>query len=82
MGAMKEQYTKIQDLSVANKLFNFVNEELLENTSISPEKFWGGFSRAVHELASKNKDLLKIRKRFAKKKLMIGILKIKGVKLI
>jgi len=67
MGAMKEQYTKIQDLSVANKLFNFVNEELLENTSISPEKFWGGFSRAVHELASKNKDLLKIRKDLQKK---------------
>ncbi|MDC6468630.1 malate synthase G [Candidatus Pelagibacter sp.] len=64
---MKEQYTKIQDLSVANKLFKFVNEELLENTSISPEKFWGGFSRAVHELASKNKDLLKIRKDLQKK---------------
>ena len=58
---MKEQYTKIHSLSVSNKLFNFVNEELLKNTNISSEKFWEGFDKVVHELAQKNKELLKIR---------------------
>ena len=49
MSAMKEQYTKIYNLSVSNKLFNFVNEELLKDTNISSEKFWEGFDRVVHE---------------------------------
>jgi len=61
MGAMKEQYTKIHDLSVSNKLFNFINKELLKDTNISSEKFWEGFDRVVHELTPKNKSLLKIR---------------------
>jgi len=67
MGAMKEQYTKIHNLSVSNKLLNFVNEELLKDTNISSEKFWEGFDRVVHELAPKNKGLLKIREDLQKK---------------
>ena len=67
MGAMKEQYTKIHNLSVSNKLLNFINEELLKDTNISSEKFWEGFDKAVHELAPKNKDLLKIREDLQKK---------------
>jgi len=67
MGAMKEQYTKIHNLSVSNKLLNFVNEELLKNTKISPEKFWEGFDKTVHELAPRNKDLLTIREDLQKK---------------
>ena len=67
MGAMKEQYTKIHNLSVSNKLLNFVNEELLKDTNISSEKFWEGFDRVVHELAPKNKELLKIREDLQKK---------------
>ena len=67
MGAMKEQYTKIHNLSVSNKLLNFVNEELLKDTNISSEKFWAGFDRVVHELAPKNKDLLKVREDLQKK---------------
>ena len=67
MGAMKKQYTKVHNLSVSNKLLNFVNEELLKDTNISSEKFWGGFNRVVHELAPKNKDLLEIRKNLQKK---------------
>ena len=62
-----KQYTKIYNLSVSNKLLNFVNEELLKDTNISSEKFWEGFDRAVHELAPKNKDLLKIREDLQKK---------------
>ncbi|MDC3308403.1 malate synthase G, partial [Candidatus Pelagibacter sp.] len=64
---MKEQYTKIHNLSVSNKLLNFVNEELFKDTNISSEKFWEGFDKAVHELAPKNKDLLKIREDLQKK---------------
>jgi malate synthase len=67
MGAMKKQYTKVHNLSVSNKLLNFVNEELLKDTNISSEKFWEGFDRVVHELAPKNKDLLEIRKDLQKK---------------
>jgi malate synthase len=67
MGAMKEQYTKIHNLSVSNKLLNFVNEELLKDTNISSEKFWEGFDRVVHELAPKNKDLLKTREDLQRK---------------
>ncbi|MDA8918508.1 malate synthase G [Candidatus Pelagibacter sp.] len=64
---MKEQYTKIHNLSVSNKLLNFVNEELLKDTKISSEKFWEGFDRVVNELAPKNKSLLKIREDLQKK---------------
>ena len=67
MGAMKEQYTKIHNLSVSNKLLNFINEELLKDTNISSEKFWEGFDKVVHELAPKNKELLKIREDLQKK---------------
>ena len=64
---MKEQYTKIKNLSVSNKLLNFVNKELLKDTNISSEKFWEGFDRVVHELAPKNKNLLSIREDLQKK---------------
>ncbi len=67
MGAMKDQYKKIQNLSVSNKLLNFINNELLKDTNISSEKFWEGFDRVVHELAPKNKDLLTIREDLQKK---------------
>ena len=67
MGAMKEQYTKIHNLSVSNKLLNFINEELLKDINISSEKFWEGFDQVVHELAPKNKELLKIREDLQKK---------------
>ncbi|MDA7830924.1 malate synthase G [Candidatus Pelagibacter sp.] len=64
---MKKQYTKIYNLSVSNKLLNFINEELLKDTNISSEKFWEGFDRVVHELAPRNKDLLKVREDLQKK---------------
>jgi len=64
---MKDQFTKIYNLSVSNKLLNFVNEELLKNTNISPKKFWEGFDKEVHELAPENKKLLIIREELQKK---------------
>ena len=67
MVAMKNQYTKIHNLSVSNELLNFINNELLKDTKISPEKFWKGFDKAVHELAPKNKELIQIREDLQKK---------------
>tara|TARA_B110001452_G_scaffold172413_1_gene144466 strand:- start:1522 stop:3675 length:2154 start_codon:yes stop_codon:yes gene_type:complete len=58
---MKEKYIKIKNLSVSNELLNFIDNELLKDTKITPDKFWNDFDKAVHELAPKNKELLKIR---------------------
>ena len=67
MSAMKEKYTKINNLSISNKLLDFVNNELLKDTKISPEKFWFGFDKTVHSLAPRNKELIKIREDLQKK---------------
>ncbi|MDA8537937.1 malate synthase G [Candidatus Pelagibacter bacterium] len=64
---MKKQYTKINNLSVSDELLKFINNELLNDTNISPEKFWLGFDRTVHELAPRNKELIKIREDLQKK---------------
>ena len=58
---MKLKYQTVNNLKIADKLLAFVNEELLKNTDISPDKFWSGFDKAVHELAPKNKELIKFR---------------------
>ena len=58
---MKEQFVKINNLSIAKILFDFVDKELLKGTNISPNSFWQGFDRVVHELAPKNKKLLEFR---------------------
>jgi len=67
MSAMKEKYTKIQNLSVSIELLNFINNELLKDTKISPKKFWEGFDKAVHELAPRNKELIQTREDLQKK---------------
>ena len=64
---MKEKYIKIRNLSVSEKLFRFVNEELLPKTKIKKENFWNGFDKYVHGLSPKNKKLLKIREKLQKK---------------
>ena len=63
---MKENYIKIKNLSVSEKLLNFVNEKLLPGTKIKKEFFWDGFDRYVHELAPKNNKLLEIREKLQK----------------
>ncbi len=73
---MSKNYQQINNLQVSNVLLKFVNEELLENTGIGPEKFWSGFDKSVHELSTKNKELLKIREDL-QKRLTTGIPKIK-----
>ena len=55
---MKEKYLKIKDLSVSEKLGNFINKELLPGTKVNKKKFWTGFNKYVHELSFTNKKLL------------------------
>ncbi len=64
---MKINYQTVNNLKISTKLLKFVNEELLKDTDISSEKFWTGFDKYVHELAPKNKELLKIRENLQKK---------------
>ena len=60
---MSEKYVSVHNLSVSKVLFNFVNLEALEGTNIDKKKFWRDFSRSVHELSPKNKELLNTRRR-------------------
>ena len=64
---MSKKYQSINNLKVAEELLSFVNNELLKDTNISPEKFWQGFDKAVHDLTPKNKELIKIREDLQKK---------------
>jgi len=64
---MSNNYVSINNLKVSEVLLSFVNDELLKDTAISPEKFWSGFDKIVHELAPRNKELINIRKDLQKK---------------
>ena len=63
---MKEKFIKINNLSVDKILADFIDNELLLGTNISPKKFWDGFDKVVHELAPKNRELLEIRETIQK----------------
>ena len=77
---MPDKYINIHTLKVSESLSNFVNEELLTDTGVSTDQFWLGFEKTVNELEPKNRELINIRETL-QKKLMIGILKIKAMKL-
>ena len=64
---MSNNYVSINNLKVSEVLLSFVNDELLKDTAISPEKFWSEFDKIVHELAPRNKELINIRKDLQKK---------------
>ena len=64
---MQIKYTNVNNLKVSSKLFDFVNNDLLAGTEISPDYFWSGFDRVAHELAPKNKELLNVRDNLQKK---------------
>ncbi|HPE58945.1 MAG TPA: malate synthase G [Thiolinea sp.] len=54
---------QVGNLKVSTLLHNFVNQEALPGTGVSPETFWAGLDRIVHELAPRNRELLAIRDR-------------------
>ena len=64
---MVKKYKKIRNLSVSSELLNFINNELLPGTGITKKKFWAGLDKCVHELSSKNKNLLEFREILQKK---------------
>ena len=64
---MTNSYQKVNNLKVSKDLLTFINEELLKDTSISPEKFWRGFDNAIHELSPKNKELINKRQDLQRK---------------
>ena len=64
---MDQDYLNVNNLKVSSVLLEFVNNELLSDTGITPEKFWSGFDKSVHELAPKNIELIKIREELQKK---------------
>ena len=64
---MAKKYISLGRLSIASELLNFVNKELLPNTGINKKKFWRGLDKCVHELSSKNKNLLEFREILQKK---------------
>ena len=64
---MSTKYLNVNSLKVSETLLSFVNNELLNDTEISPEKFWTDFDKIIHELAPKNKELISIRKDLQKK---------------
>ena len=64
---MPSSYKNVNDLKVAEDLLLFVNNELLKDTDINPEKFWLGLNEAVHDLATINKELIKKRENLQKK---------------
>ncbi len=58
-----EKYIKIENLSVSDELFKFVNEELLPGTKIIQKDFWKKFDSFAHELTPENRKLIKIREK-------------------
>ncbi len=64
---MPISYKNVNNLKVAEDLLLFVNNELLKDIGILPEKFWSGFDKIIHELAPKNRELIKIRQDLQKK---------------
>lgn len=51
-------YIQVGNLQVADILVNFINEQVLPNSGVEQEAFWGGFDTLIHDLAPKNKALL------------------------
>ena len=49
------------NLSIASPLYQFVNSMLTEQGLMTPDMFWAGFDKAVHELAPRNRALLATR---------------------
>jgi len=64
---MAKKYISQGKLSIASKLLDFVNNELLPGTNVTKEDFWSGLDKYAHELAPKNRKLLEFRENLQKK---------------
>ncbi len=52
---------KIDGLQVAPELVDFIETQALPGTGVSPETFWSGLSRMVHDLGPENRALVEKR---------------------
>ena len=57
----------INDLRIDENLIKYINEEAIPGTGLDSDHFWKEFSNVVHELAPKNKNLIKKREEIQKK---------------
>jgi len=57
----------INNLKIDENLIKFINEEAIPGTGLDSNHFWKEFSNVVHELAPKNKNLIKKREEIQKK---------------
>ena len=64
---MAKKYISLGQLSIASKLLDFVNDELLPSTGVTKENFWYSLDKCAHELAPKNRKLLEFRENLQKK---------------
>ena len=64
---MAKKYILLGRLSIASRLLDFVNNELLPGTDVNKENFWTGLDKYAHELAPKNRKLLQFRENLQKK---------------
>jgi malate synthase len=55
--------TSCHRLHVANPLYNFIEQQVLPGTGVTPADFWKGFDAIVHDLGPKNAALLAERDR-------------------
>ncbi len=53
----------VGDIAVARSLYDFVNEEALPGTGVTPQAFWTGLDAIVRDLAPVNRALLEKRDR-------------------
>ncbi len=63
---MSKNYQSVNNLKVSENLLSFVNEELLKDIGVPIDKFWFNFDKTVHELANRNKELIKVRNKLQK----------------
>ena len=54
--------TKIANITIDNKLLDFVNNEVIPGTDIDKTEFWNKFSEAANDLSVVNAELIKKRK--------------------
>ena len=45
-------------LKINKKLSDFIDDEALPGTGVSPESFWSGLGKLVHDLSPRNRELL------------------------
>ena len=64
---MAKKYISLGRLSIASKLLDFVNNELLPDTGVTKENFWRDLDKCAHELAPQNRKLLEFRENLQKK---------------